>query len=35
MSAQAHARTGGKQLEKIGPMFSSSVGYFGRLFLSV
>ena len=35
MSPHTHARTNENKLEKVGPSFSSSVGDFGRLFLSV
>ena len=35
MSPHTHARANENKLEKVGPSFSSSVGDFGRLFLSV
>ena len=35
MSPNAHARANENKLEKDGPTFSSCVGDFGRLFLSV
>ena len=35
MSPHTHARANNNKLEKVGPSFSSSVGDFGRLFLSV
>ena len=35
MSPHTHARANEDKLEKVGPSFSSSVGDFGRLFLSV
>ena len=35
MSPHTHARANENILEKVGPSFSSSVGDFGRLFLSV
>ena len=35
MSSHTHARANENKLEKDGPSFSSSVGDFGRLFLSV
>ena len=35
MSPHTHARANENKLEKDGPTFSSSVGDFGRLFLSV
>ena len=35
MSPHTHARANENKLEKVGPTFSSSVGDFGRLFLSV
>ena len=35
MSPHTHARATENKLEKVGPSFSSSVGDFGRLFLSV
>ena len=35
MSPHTHARANGNKLEKVGQSFSSSVGDFGRLFLSV
>ena len=35
MSPNTHARANEKKLEKDGPTFSSCVGDFGRLFLSV
>ena len=35
MSPLTHARANENKLEKVGPTFSSSVGDFGRLFLSV
>ena len=35
MSPHTHARANKIKLEKVGPSFSSSVGDFGRLFLSV
>jgi len=34
MSPLAHARANENKLEKVNPTFSSSVGDFGRLFLS-
>ena len=35
MSPHTHARANENKLEKVGPSFSSSVGDFGGLFLSV
>ena len=35
MSPHTHARANENKLEKVGPTFSSCVGDFGRLFLSV
>ena len=35
MSPHTHARANENKLEKVGPTFASSVGDFGRLFLSV
>ena len=35
MSPHTHARANENKLEKVGPSFSSSVGDFGRVFLSV
>ena len=35
MSPHTHARANENELEKVGPSFSSSVGDFARLFLSV
>ena len=35
MSPHTHARANESKLEKVGPSFSSPVGDFGRLFLSV
>ena len=35
MSPHTHARANENKLEKVGLSFSSSVGDFGRLFLSV
>ena len=35
MSPHTHARANENKLEKVGQSFSSSVGDFGRLFLSV
>ena len=35
MSPHTHARANENKVEKVGPTFSSCVGDFGRLFLSV
>ena len=35
MSPHTHAQANENKLEKVGPTFSSCVGDFGRLFLSV
>ena len=35
MSPHTHARANENKLERVGPTFTSSVGDFGRLFLSV